>query len=608
MNLTQHESNNRDEGQGNPIVVGATDSYPSYDNPNMSPNFMSNFSNYGLGNTINAPVKSLIIPRYDWEEGTNEVFRWRTGTSFSCPIIAGLVCLYLEENPSASVSDVKKWLIDESGKNEIKNLINPISLKDSEFILERKNNIATINLNFDLTNDQLNCKKIQIVGIDKELSLFGFDGWYEVIKSDDKNKLYLDFKEKSEKNLKIKLLESTELTFLDNTHESTDGIIKWQSESENNFLIKNETLGSDEYFKINTVEKTPNRIAFNPYLSVTYTLVDEYGIETRVDEGLLNYTHTLKYIVTDFDIGKSASFTFLYEDKTSEILKLQQELKKGKKYYYTMPTTKKVISFYRGNDIKKVIDSYYIYGKIKIQDNIKENATQNQLQLIEFFENYSKKDHVLKYKFEQYEETDSLNEPFDVVRLKNSDFASGTVRITKHGYYFLSEDVLFHPNAENDFMPTFEQIKNKIYPVGRGGAYHLGFFAAITVESDDVILDLNGHTIQQTKKHNLMQRFFSCIELASASVYTYTRTHSFSETYKSANRVCIINGNLDVSSHHGIHANLANDVLLSNLTIKNFEVAGIALNGTKNAVLNNLTIEGTYLKIMFYQDFLRRVY
>ena len=73
MNLTQHESNNRDEGQGNPIVVGATDSYPSYDNPNMSPNFMSNFSNYGLGNTINALRKSLIIPRYDWEEGTNEV-------------------------------------------------------------------------------------------------------------------------------------------------------------------------------------------------------------------------------------------------------------------------------------------------------------------------------------------------------------------------------------------------------------------------------------------------------------------------------------------------------------------------------------------------------
>ena len=52
--------------------------------------------------------------------------------------------------------------------------------------------------------------------------------------------------------------------------------------------------------------------------------------------------------------------------------------------------------------------------------------------------------------------------------------------------------------------------------MGINGAYHLGFFAAITVESDDVILDLNGKSLKQSKLHNLQQRFYSHIELASA--------------------------------------------------------------------------------------------
>ena len=36
----------------------------------------------------------------------------------------------------------------------------------------------------------------------------------------------------------------------------------------------------------------------------------------------------------------------------------------------------------------------------------------------------------------------------------------------------------------NDFMPTGQQIGSGQYPVGVAGAYHLGFFAAITVEAD----------------------------------------------------------------------------------------------------------------------------
>ena len=46
--------------------------------------------------------------------------------------------------------------------------------------------------------------------------------------------------------------------------------------------------------------------------------------------------------------------------------------------------------------------------------------------------------------------------------------------------------------------------------------YQLGFFAAITVETSDVTLDMNGKSLQQSDEHALMQRFFSLIELGNS--------------------------------------------------------------------------------------------
>ena len=44
----------------------------------------------------------------------------------------------------------------------------------------------------------------------------------------------------------------------------------------------------------------------------------------------------------------------------------------------------------------------------------------------------------------------------------------------------------------------------------------MGFFSAITVETDNVIIDLNGYVIQQSELHQLQQRFFAIIETAAA--------------------------------------------------------------------------------------------
>ncbi|KAH8056977.1 hypothetical protein JL722_7202 [Aureococcus anophagefferens] len=50
------------------------------------------------------------------------------------------------------------------------------------------------------------------------------------------------------------------------------------------------------------------------------------------------------------------------------------------------------------------------------------------------------------------------------------------------------------------------------YPPDRG--FWLGFFAAISVAADDVVVDLNGHEIRSSREFLLRQRFFSIIELA----------------------------------------------------------------------------------------------
>ena len=136
---------------------------------------------------------------------------------------------------------------------------------------------------------------------------------------------------------------------------------------------------------------------------------------------------------------------------------------------------------------------------------LKANLNANQLALTQYFETYN-------YVQKEEEYSYNNNTPGAIIKLRQSNFTKGTVRITKPGIYILQENINFEPNPNHDFMPTGAQIASGQYPVGLAGAYHLGFFAAITIEATGVILDLNGKTIQQTKLHSLQQRFFANIE------------------------------------------------------------------------------------------------
>eukprot|EP00755_Sulcionema_specki_P025104 Sspe_Gene.15544::Locus_5410_Transcript_1_1_Confidence_1.000_Length_3642::g.15544::m.15544 len=175
------------------------------------------------------------------------------------------------------------------------------------------------------------------------------------------------------------------------------------------------------------------------------------------------------------------------------------------------------------------------------------------------------------------------------VQLRQQDFDQGTYRITTPGTYKLMEDVEFAPHPENDYWVP-DNLRGT-YPYAQ---YYLGFFAAITVECNDVTIDLNGHTLRQGKEFYLLQRFFNVIELndrvfvdnEGVSSLNYQKgdrvvpeSGGVSQGLVTVSDVVIKNGVLGRSSHAGIHGNSARNVVVRNVKIRDFEVAGVQCNG-----------------------------
>ena len=190
------------------------------------------------------------------------------------------------------------------------------------------------------------------------------------------------------------------------------------------------------------------------------------------------------------------------------------------------------------------------------------------------------------------------NEDFPKIRLRQKDFDKGTYRIRTPGIYWLSEDIEFSPNSNiysNSDCETFPNVLDNFHPEpGQMNEYptppyQFGFFAAITIECDDVIINLNQYTIQQSRIHYFHQRFYSNIELNKSPFLSHQGPSSFGDPGFPKN-ICIRNGTIGLSSHHGIHGNGNTNILLEDLIINQFEVAGIAINGGKNVVCRHIEI------------------
>lgn len=199
--------------------------------------------------------------------------------------------------------------------------------------------------------------------------------------------------------------------------------------------------------------------------------------------------------------------------------------------------------------------------------------------------------------------------------LMQSDFDNGTYRIKESGVYHLGEDIEFNPNPGNDHFPTQQQIDDGDYPVQPNGPYHLGFFAALSIETEYVVLRGNGYTLKQSKAHQLQQRHYMNIALASVPFQPGQGPSVFGplNSAKNCKIYDLIIGN---SSHHCLHGLNPENIILEDITFTDYELAGFHLNGSKNVLLKNLHINqndkftpilATYSQARFIRPFLQAI-
>jgi len=210
--------------------------------------------------------------------------------------------------------------------------------------------------------------------------------------------------------------------------------------------------------------------------------------------------------------------------------------------------------------------------------------------------------------WDAYKSTSPTN---TTINLTNADFQNGTLRITTGNCVFkLTEDVTIQPGTAPDFFPT--QSSEFAFP-----PYQLGWFAGITCEtSDPIVIDLNGFTMEQSELFALQQRFYALIEIGDQPFLENQGPSQFGPLVAGKN-ITIRNGILGRSSHHGIHSpDGAENILLEDLQIEKFEVAGIHLNGAKSTVIKNchigpirldVPVIGTYSQCRFIRSFVAAI-
>ena len=120
--------------------------------------------------------------------------------------------------------------------------------------------------------------------------------------------------------------------------------------------------------------------------------------------------------------------------------------------------------------------------------------------------------------------------------------------------------------------------------------YWLGFIAGITVEADDVVIDLQGHEVAMSRSMYYQQRFFANIALKSVTFPADQGPGFFGFEAVFPSRVTIKDGTIGLSSHFGIHGHNNDDVTIENVHVHSFETHGIEMSYFNGLTMKNVEI------------------
>ena len=208
-------------------------------------------------------------------------FNEKHGTSFSAPIVTGLLALYLETNPTATPSDAKSWLTSTARQNQITNLMKYTEYDNNDTTFSWTDSKLTItqtgaNFNTDFSvNDivqfdfQINKEEFNTFINSINGTEFN-DGWYKVnsvaekelvVEPNIQNKTYTQTLDEFSEETILKIAK------VNDTHEGLDGVKVWQELSAEHRLSYTdfEQTVDGHYIYITNVDVTENLVAFNPY-------------------------------------------------------------------------------------------------------------------------------------------------------------------------------------------------------------------------------------------------------------------------------------------------------------------------------------------------------
>ena len=174
----------------------------------------------------------------------------------------------------------------------------------------------------------------------------------------------------------------------------------------------------------------------------------------------------------------------------------------------------------------------------------------------------------------------------------SSDFALGPLVLADGDCVRLAEDIIFDPKRDDLQRPWDRSLRGV-------QSFNLGTFAAVIIIGDNVAFDMNHHSLNMSREMFFDQPFFAHISISSSPFPLGEGPVDFDGGFapKTGSGIVIQNGRLGEGTHFGILGNFESagpeaesNVLIRNMQIRDFTVAGIHLNAAKKACIRNTEV------------------